>query len=180
MNPGEIITTVVGNLTGVPELRFTENGKAVANFTIAENHRRFVDGNWVDDGASFVRVTVWGNLAENVCESFPEQGMPVMAYGTLRIKRWKGDDDVSRDQAELTAIAVGPNLQFSIADVKRPQNKWGTKESSDVTDEMFGTSKTDDVDTDSPESSTENDKTEEPKRVSSSRSRRKQPAKTTE
>ncbi|MEU4352891.1 single-stranded DNA-binding protein [Streptomyces sp. NPDC023838] len=134
MNIGEIVTTVVGNLAGTPELRFTASGKAVANFTIAENHSKKVGNDWVDDGASFIRVTVWGNLAENVVESFPEQGMPIMAYGSLRMKQWEGDDGVNRVQPELTAMAVGPNLALSVAEVRQPQRKWAKK---NVADEMF-------------------------------------------
>lgn len=132
MNSGEIAVTIVGHLTAVPELRITKSGKAVANFTIAENHRKFVDGNFEDDGETFVKVTVWNHLAENVIETFPEKGMPILAYGTLRINRWKDDNGVNRDSAEVTAIAVGPNLQFATADVKRPQKKWGGKNMADV------------------------------------------------
>ena len=35
---GETIITVVGNLTADPELRYTQGGLAVANFTIASTH----------------------------------------------------------------------------------------------------------------------------------------------
>ena len=38
---GETVITVVGNLTGDPELRYTQNGLAVANFTIASTPRTF-------------------------------------------------------------------------------------------------------------------------------------------
>ncbi|KTR02141.1 single-stranded DNA-binding protein, partial [Curtobacterium luteum] len=37
----ETIITVIGNLTADPELRYTQNGKAVANFTIASTPRTF-------------------------------------------------------------------------------------------------------------------------------------------
>ncbi|MFI1831532.1 single-stranded DNA-binding protein [Streptomyces sp. NPDC020412] len=176
MNPGEIVTTIIGNLADVPELRFTGSGKAVVNFTIAENHRRFIDGSWTDDGASFVRVTAWGHLAENVCETFSETGMPIMAYGSLRINRWKGDDEVTRDQAVLTAVAVGPNLQFSIADVKRPQNKWGTKKEENISDEMFGSSEEDSQES---KPSSDDTSTEEKTAIPRSRTPRKRtPSKT--
>ena len=38
---GETVITVVGNLTSDPELRYTQNGLAVANFTIASTPRTF-------------------------------------------------------------------------------------------------------------------------------------------
>ena len=134
MNLGEIPTHVVGNLATVPELRYTATGRPVANFTVAVNHRKSVGaGQWEDDGASFVRVTVWGNLAENVVETFPEVGMPIFAIGTMRVDRYEDKEGVKRDQVNVTAIAVGPNLQFAVASVRRPQ-KWSDKNAAD---EMF-------------------------------------------
>ena len=38
---GDTIITVIGNLTGDPELRFTPSGAAVANFTVASTPRQF-------------------------------------------------------------------------------------------------------------------------------------------
>ena len=38
---GETVITVIGNLTGDPELRFTPSGAAVANFTVASTPRTF-------------------------------------------------------------------------------------------------------------------------------------------
>lgn len=139
MNLGEIPTPIVGNLATVPELRVTGSGKAVANFKVAVNHRKSVAaGQWEDDGVTFVRVTVWGNLAENVVETFPEAGMPIMVIGTMRVDRWEDKEKgVTRDQVNVTAIAVGPNLQFSVASVNRPR-KWSNRNAKpSVADEMF-------------------------------------------
>ncbi|MGW0713038.1 hypothetical protein ACWD4G_45170, partial [Streptomyces sp. NPDC002643] len=100
----------------------------------------------------------------------------IMAYGSLRINRWKGDDEVTRDQAVLTAVAVGPNLQFSIADVKRPQNKWGTKKEENISDEMFGSSEEDSQESKPPSDVTS---TEEKTAIPRSRTPRKRvPSKT--
>jgi hypothetical protein len=51
----ETITTVVGNLTADPELRFTPSGAAVANFTVAATPRMFdrQSGEWKDGDALF-------------------------------------------------------------------------------------------------------------------------------
>ena len=53
---GETIITVVGNLTADPELRYTQNGLAVANFTIASTPRTFdrQANEWKDGEALFV------------------------------------------------------------------------------------------------------------------------------
>ena len=58
---GEPYITVVGNLAGDPELRFTASGHAVANFTIAQTPRSFnrESNQWVDDETLWVRASVW-------------------------------------------------------------------------------------------------------------------------
>jgi single-strand DNA-binding protein len=66
----EPVVTIVGNLTADPELRFTGNGHAVANLTVAETPRQFVQGaGWKDGDPLFLRCTIWRDMAENVAET---------------------------------------------------------------------------------------------------------------
>jgi len=62
---GETVITVVGNLTSDPELRYTQNGLAVANFTIASTPRTLDRGSneWKDGEALFLRASVWREYA---------------------------------------------------------------------------------------------------------------------
>jgi len=57
---------LVGNLTDDPELRFTPNGAAVANFRLAVTPRMREGDTWKDGETSFFRVNVWRQTAENV------------------------------------------------------------------------------------------------------------------
>ena len=68
---GDTIITVVGNLTGDPELRFTPSGAAVANFTVASTPRAFdrQSNEWKDQETLFMRCSVWREAAENIAES---------------------------------------------------------------------------------------------------------------
>ena len=53
--------TFTGNLTAAPEMKFSNAGKAFANFTVAENYRKKnQNGEWEDSGTAFWRVTVFG------------------------------------------------------------------------------------------------------------------------
>jgi len=56
-------TTLAGNLTADPEVRFTKGGTAVSNFTVASTPRRFDKDSsaWVDGETLFMRCTVFGN-----------------------------------------------------------------------------------------------------------------------
>ena len=68
---GETIITVVGNLTADPELRYTQSGLAVANFTIASTPRTFdrASNDWKDGEALFLRASCWREFAEHVAGS---------------------------------------------------------------------------------------------------------------
>ena len=51
--------TVVGNVNNV-ELKFTPNGKAVLEFSVAENHsKKDQQGNWQEDGTTWRDVSIW-------------------------------------------------------------------------------------------------------------------------
>lgn len=66
----EPVTTLVGNLTRDPEIRYTPSGQPVASFTIATTPR-IPDpgtGKWRDGDTWFVRCSAWGSLGENICE----------------------------------------------------------------------------------------------------------------
>ena len=68
----ETRTTIIGNLTADPELRYTQSGAAVANVTVASTERVWDKntGGWKDaDDTLFLRGSVWRTQAENVAES---------------------------------------------------------------------------------------------------------------
>ena len=60
MAQGDVQITVVGNLTADPELRFTANGLAVVNFTVASTARAFdkASNEWKDGDTVFLRCSV--------------------------------------------------------------------------------------------------------------------------
>ena len=81
-------TTIVGNLVEDPELRFTNNGIAVANLRVAVTQRIQQDGEWRDGDTSFLKVNVWRGQAENLAESLGK-GDRVMVTGRLRQRSWE-------------------------------------------------------------------------------------------
>ena len=93
----EPATTITGNLTADPELRFTPTGRPVAAFTIA-NTPRFPDrqsGVWQDGETWFVRCSAWGDTAENIAASLAK-GNAVVATGRLRARTWETDEGAKR------------------------------------------------------------------------------------
>ena len=117
---GEPITTVVGNLTGDPELRFTPAGAAVANFTVASTPRTFdrQAGEWRDGETWFLRCSVWREYAENVAESLTK-GASVIVYGRLVQRSSEDKEGNQRSVVEMQVEEVGPALGFATAQVSR-------------------------------------------------------------
>ncbi len=115
---GETVITVVGNLTADPELRYTQNGLPVANFTIASTPRSMKDGEWKDGDPLFLRASVWREFAEHVAGSLTK-GMRVMAQGRLRQRSYQDREGNQRTAIELEVDEIGPSLRYATAQVTR-------------------------------------------------------------
>lgn len=138
----ETIITVIGNLVADPELRFTSQGAAVANFTVASTPRTF-DKNrneWVDGEALFLRCSIWRKAGENVAESLT-RGMRVIVSGRLKQRSFEKDGE-KRTVIELEVDEIGPSLKYATAKVTRnprdgaasrpapADDPWGASESA--------------------------------------------------
>lgn len=117
---GETVITVVGNLTSDPELRYTQNGLAVANFTIASTPRTFdrASNEWKDGEALFLRASVWREFAEHVAASLTK-GSRVMAQGRLKQRSYQTKEGENRTSIELEIDEIGPSLRYATAQVTR-------------------------------------------------------------
>lgn len=117
----DTIITVIGNLTADPELRYTQNGKAVANFTIASTPRTFdrQANEWKDGDALFLRSSAWGDLGEHVVGSLTK-GSRVIVQGRLKQRSYDDRDGNKRTSIELEVDEIGPSLRYATATVTRP------------------------------------------------------------
>ncbi|UCR88284.1 single-stranded DNA-binding protein [Mycetocola spongiae] len=123
---GETIITVVGNLTADPELRYTQGGLAVANFTIASTPRNFdrQTNEWKDGEALFMRASVWREFAEHVAGSLTK-GSRVVATGRLKQRSYETKEGEKRTSIELEVDEIGPSLRYATAQVSRAQSSGG-------------------------------------------------------
>lgn len=117
---GETIITVVGNLTSDPELRYTQSGLAVANFTIASTPRNFdrATNDWKDGEALFLRASCWREFAEHVAGSLTK-GSRVIATGRLKQRSYETKEGEKRTSIELEVDEIGPSLRYATAQVTR-------------------------------------------------------------
>lgn len=116
--------TLVGNLTADPELRYTQSGTAVCNFTVAQTPRQY-DKNanqYVDGNPLFMSCHVWKKAAENAAQSLAK-GMRVIVAGRLRQRSWEDKEGNKRTTYEVEVDSVGPDLTWATATVTRnPSN----------------------------------------------------------
>ena len=129
---GDTVITVIGNLTADPELRWTQSGAAVADFTIASTPRTYDRnaGEWRDGDTLFMRCSVWRETAENVAESL-RKGMRVIVQGRLTQRSYDTQQGERRTVVELQVDEVGPSLRRARAQVTRTAPSGGGGYQSD-------------------------------------------------
>ena len=112
-------TTITGNLTRDPEIRYTREGQATTTLGVAVNRRwqNRESGEW-DEATSFFDVVTWRELAENVALSLTK-GMRVVVSGRLEQRSWETEDGDRRFKVEIVADEVGASLRFATAEVHR-------------------------------------------------------------
>lgn len=96
---------LVGNLGRDPELRHTQNGQAVVNFTLATSET------WTDKSGERVertewhRIVVWGKTGE-MCAQYLSKGRTVYVEGRIQTREWEDKDGNKRYTTEINAQTV--------------------------------------------------------------------------
>lgn len=120
MAVGDTVITLVGNLTGDPELKYTPTGVAVCNFSIASTPRKLnrQTNEWEDGDTLFMRCAIWRQAAENVAESLV-RGTRVIATGRLTQRSYQTKEGENRTIVECQVDEIGPSLRNASAHVNK-------------------------------------------------------------
>lgn len=96
-------TIIIGNVGRDPELRYTQSGAAVCDFSVAVT-RRWNDRatNEQREKTTWFRVSAWRNLAETA-NQYVRKGMQIMVAGEVDASAYLGQDGQPRATLELTA-----------------------------------------------------------------------------
>jgi single-strand DNA-binding protein len=97
---------LVGNLGVDPTLRYTENGTAVANFTLATSQKFTDKQGEKKTQTEWHRIVAWAKLAE-ICNEYLKKGKQVYIEGRLQTRSW--DDNGTK---KYTTEVVANNLQM--------------------------------------------------------------------
>lgn len=108
---------IVGNLTEDPELKYTESGVAVVNFSVAQTERVFdrATNEWKDGDAFFARCSIWRYDAEHLAAS-ARKGQRVVVQGTWKQRAYVDTKtQENRVSVEVQADEVAISLKYGTA-----------------------------------------------------------------
>lgn len=94
---------LIGRLTKDPDLRYTQNGKAVCSFTLAVDRRPYT--NQEEKEADFINIVAWNKSGENAAK-YLAKGRQAAVEGRLQIRTYDGDDGKKRWVTEVVADRV--------------------------------------------------------------------------
>ena len=96
---------LIGNLGRDPELRYTKNGQAVANFSIATNERWTDKQGQQQERTEWHRIVTWGKTAE-LCSQYLSKGRSAYIEGALQTREYEDKEGIKRYTTEVVAQRV--------------------------------------------------------------------------
>ena len=93
---------LIGNLGKDPELRYTQGGQGVCNFTLATNERWKDKEGQSQERTEWHRIVVWGKSAEN-CAQYLQKGRSCYVEGRLQTREWEDKEGVKKYTTEIVA-----------------------------------------------------------------------------
>ena len=98
---------LIGNLGRDPEMRATQSGMSVANFTMATTEKWKDKAGQLQEKTEWHRIVVWGAQA-SFCERYLKKGRQVFVEGTLQTREWNDRDGNKRQTTEVKALRIQP------------------------------------------------------------------------
>lgn len=122
--------TIIGNLTKDPDMRTTQDGKTVTNFTVAVNRRATRNNDHPE--ADFFRVAAWGALGES-CHKYLAKGKKVAVVGSVQVRTYQDNNGETRANLE---IPFAQDVEFLSPKDSAGQN--ASVQSEQTSDVSFG------------------------------------------
>jgi len=128
---------IVGNLGRDPELRYTPQGTAVCNFSMATNEKRRDKSGELQDITTWFKITLWNRQAENASK-YLQKGSPVYIEGRLKLDEWTDRDGNTRHTLDVTAT----DMQFISAGARSDEMSASAGTGSGSANEFSSSSET--------------------------------------
>ena len=114
--------SLTGNAVADASLRFTSSGIAVASVRVACSSRKKVGDQWEDGDTTFLDVSAWRQLAENMAESVTK-GTTITVTGELKQRSWETPEGEKRSAYEVSARSVALDLSLSLIHISEPTRR---------------------------------------------------------
>ncbi|MGL1931522.1 MAG: single-stranded DNA-binding protein [Desulfotalea sp.] len=93
---------LVGNLGADPEIRHTQSGTQVTNFTVATTERWKGQDGQMQESTEWHRIVAWNRLAE-ICGEYLSKGSKVYIEGKIQTRKWQDQSGNDRYTTEIVA-----------------------------------------------------------------------------
>lgn len=97
---------LIGHVGKDPETRFTQAGKAVANFSLATTESWKDSNGTKQERTEWHRIVIWGLLAEKVIDPYVKKGDPIYLEGKIQSRKWQDDSGAERTSYEIVCDNV--------------------------------------------------------------------------
>ena len=98
--------TLIGHVGKQPEVRYTQGGSPVANFSLATNESWTSKTGERQDTTEWHRIVAWGKLAE-ICQEYVHKGSYLYIEGKIQTRNYDDRDGVKRYITEIRAMEIG-------------------------------------------------------------------------
>ena len=96
---------IVGHMGSDPDVKYSQNGMAVARFNVATNESWTNKGGNKEERTEWHRIVVFGKLAE-ICKNYLSKGKQVYVEGRLQTRQWEDRDGNKRNTTEIVANTI--------------------------------------------------------------------------
>jgi single-strand DNA-binding protein len=100
---------LMGNLGRDPEIRYTQAGDPIANFSLATNETWTDRNGQKQDRTEWHRVEVFGKQAQ-IVRDYLSKGRPVYLEGTIRYEEWTDRDGNKRNTTKIRVSGPGSRI----------------------------------------------------------------------
>lgn len=115
-------TTIVGNLSRDPEVRYTQKGTAIASFALAVNRKWKDESGETKEEVSFIDCTAFGRTAENIGQ-YTKKGHSLMVDGRLKQETWDDKNGGGKRSKLVVIVEAMVLLQNRKADSEERQDQ---------------------------------------------------------
>lgn len=113
---------LIGHVGRDPEVRYTQQNRAVANFSLATSDVFKSFEGESEKRTQWHKIVAWGRLAEFV-EKYIKRGKQILVEGNLRYNSWTGQDGVKRTSAEIYAESIVLLGKKDSSDYNKPETQ---------------------------------------------------------